>query len=138
MSDPSATPVRTPVPMRTPTALPTQPPTYTPTAKMRPAGVPAANPVTAQQQAAAARGKQLFLTVGCALCHTIDGVSNGNQGPNLTHIATQPYDHLPNDPAFLKRWIKNPQAIKPGILMPDLGLSDAQVNDIVAYLEQPR
>jgi len=41
---------------------------------------------------------------------------------------------LPNDPAFLRRWIANPQAIKPGTLMPDLNLSEQQVNDVVAYL----
>ncbi len=72
---------------------------------------------------------------GCGLCHTIDGVSTGNQGPNLTHIASQPYDGLPNDPAFLRRWIKDPTAIRPSTLMPNLGLTDAQVNAVVAYLE---
>jgi cytochrome c oxidase subunit 2 len=61
-------------------------------------------------------------------------VSDGTQGPNLSHIASQPYGSLPNDPAFLRRWIANPQAIKPGTLMPDLNLSEQQVNDVVAYL----
>ena len=83
-----------------------------------------------------ARGKAIFLSsVGCNLCHTIDGLSTGDVGPNLTHIASRPYDSLPNDPAFLRRWITNPQAIKPGTLMPDLGLSAAQVSDLVAFLE---
>jgi len=45
---------------------------------------------------------------------------------------------LSNDPAFLHRWIKNPQAIKPSTIMPDLGLSDQQINDLVAYLETLR
>jgi cytochrome c oxidase subunit II len=84
--------------------------------------------------AAVARGKAIFTSVGCSLCHTIQGVSTGSQGPNLTHIAAQPYDGLPNDPAFLRRWVANPQAIKPGTLMPDLGLSAEQVDDVVAYL----
>jgi cytochrome c2 len=73
--------------------------------------------------------------VGCYLCHTINGVSSGDQGPNLTHIASRPYDSLPNDPAFLRRWIANPQAIKPGTLMPTLGLSADEIDDVVAYLE---
>lgn len=142
------TPTSTPVPPN-PTAT-QPPPTVVATATSRPTTMPrptasptpmpvrlhpTATPPASQLSAAAIEGKHLFLTVGCALCHTINGVSNGDQGPNLTHITTQPYDHLPNDPAFLQRWIKNPQAIKPGVLMPDLGLTDQQVRDIVAYLE---
>lgn len=120
-SSPRARPVASPAPTATPRR-----------------SQPTATPLASQLTTGAAEGKHLFLTVGCALCHTIDGVSNGNQGPNLTHITTKPYDHLPNDPAFLRRWIKNPQAIKPGTLMPDLGLTDQQVRDIVAYLESPQ
>ena len=34
----------------------------------------------------------------------------------------------------LARWLKDPPAIKPGSLMPDLKLSDAEVVALVAYL----
>jgi cytochrome c oxidase subunit 2 len=34
----------------------------------------------------------------------------------------------------LRRWVKNPPAVKPGTQMPNLGLSDQQVNDIVLFL----
>ncbi len=89
--------------------------------------------------AAVARGKAIFTgTIGCGLCHTIDGLTTGTQGPNLSHIATQPYDSLPNDPAFLKRWIANPAAIKPDTIMPNLGLSAQQIDDVVAFLETQR
>jgi cytochrome c2 len=126
-----------------PTAVPTAtvpPPTATAAPALAtsapPTVVPAAATGAATDSAAVARGKAIFLSsVGCALCHTINGLSSGDQGPNLTHIASQPYDSLPNDPAFLRRWITNPQAIKPGTIMPDLGLSPAQVNDLVAFLE---
>ncbi len=122
----------------TPTAIPTATPHPAATATARLIARPA-TPALATDPAAAARGKAIFLsTVGCALCHTIDGLSTGDQGPNLTHIASQPYDSLPNDPPFLRRWISNPQAIRPGTLMPDLGLTSAQVNDLVAYLETMR
>jgi cytochrome c oxidase subunit 2 len=40
-----------------------------------------------------------------------------------------------NTPTELAAWIRNPQAIKPGVRMPDLGLSNSQVAQIVAYLE---
>ena len=42
---------------------------------------------------------------------------------------------LDHTPANLARWLKNPQAIKPGSHMPNLNLTDTQVNQLVAYLE---
>jgi cytochrome c oxidase subunit 2 len=41
---------------------------------------------------------------------------------------------LLNTPGNLARWLENPPAVKPGSLMPDLGLGDAQVAALVAYL----
>ena len=58
--------------------------------------------------------------------------------PDLTHVAsrsTLASDTIPNTPAKLRAWIANPQAIKPGVRMPDLGLSSRQVAEIAAYLE---
>ena len=57
----------------------------------------------------------------------------------------------PNDPRHLARWVKNANAMKPGVLMPTFGtgeydpvtlkgpvktggFSDQQIADIVAYL----
>jgi cytochrome c1 len=42
---------------------------------------------------------------------------------------------IPNTPAALEQWIVNPQSIKPGDRMPDLGLSRAEAREIVAYLD---
>ena len=140
---PSPTPTPTPAPSNTPLAAsPTVaatvtpvPATRTPAATLTPIAT-ATPPAATADAAAVARGKAIFLSgVGCPLCHTIDGLSHGDQGPNLTHIASHPYDSLPNDPAFLRRWLANPQAIKPGTIMPDLGLTPQQINDLVAYLE---
>jgi len=35
----------------------------------------------------------------------------------------------------LKRWLRNPQAVKPGNDMPNLNLSEADIDAIAAYLE---
>jgi cytochrome c oxidase subunit 2 len=35
----------------------------------------------------------------------------------------------------LARWLRNPQAVKPGNLMPNLNLSDQDIAALVAYLE---
>jgi cytochrome c1 len=51
-------------------------------------------------------------------------------------IATYPNGTVPNSgPADLKAWIMNPPALKPGTQMPNLGLTDQEATNIVAYLE---
>ena len=39
-----------------------------------------------------------------------------------------------NTPENLQRWLVNPQALKPGVLMPNLGLSQDQAKALTAYL----
>jgi cytochrome c oxidase subunit 2 len=107
----------------------------------------------------AARGEQLYSRSSCIGCHVITGnrMSMGQVGPNLTHLATR---HTiagglyPNDAKHLAYWIKNAPHLKPGSLMPTLGkgltdpvrknvvtaggLTDAEIADIVAYLQALR
>lgn len=106
----------------------------------------------------AERGRAFISTGGgaCVGCHTIHGnpVMMGVIGPNLTHIATRTTiagGIYPNDTKHLALWIKNARYMKPGVLMPTLGafqrdpmtkatipqtgLSDQQIADIVAYLQ---
>jgi len=88
---------------------------------------------------AAVRGASLFQEMTCANCHALRGTAATAQfGPDLSHLAerqTLAAGVIRNTPAELARWLKDPQSIKPGVLMPDLRLSDTQVADIVAYLE---
>jgi cytochrome c oxidase subunit 2 len=59
-------------------------------------------------------------------------------GPDLTHVGSRRTiagGMLPNTRDSLARWLKDPPAVKPGALMPDLRLSDADVAALVAYLE---
>ena len=78
----------------------------------------------------------------CASCHEIRGTAaRATVGPDLTHIAsrrTLAGAEIPNDRTHLAAWIADPQAIKPGDRMPDLGLSAGQVSQIVSYLETLR
>jgi len=96
---------------------------------------PAEPPVTAMQLA----GQHVFMTSACAACHTIGGTSaQGTVGPNLTHLATRTSlaaDTIANTPSELAAWIRNPQAIKPGDRMPDLGLPSNEITELVAYLD---
>ena len=72
------------------------------------------------------------------LTSTDDPKATGLIGPNLTHFGSRSLiagGVLPNDPADLAKWLANPQDVKPGIDMPNLGLSSDQINALVAYLE---
>ncbi len=96
-----------------------------------------APPVAPDSTSPAARGKQVFLTVGCVACHTVNSVSAGVLGPNLTHVGSRTtiagaiYD---NTPEMLTRWIADPPARKPGTTMLRLPMSQDQLADLVVYL----
>jgi cytochrome c oxidase subunit 2 len=44
----------------------------------------------------------------------------------------------PNTAENLRLWIRNPEVIKPGSLMPAMQLSDEQLDALTAYLETLR
>ena len=87
----------------------------------------------------AAEGGQLFQTRGCAACHTIEGTpAAGKIGPNLTHVAGRGViagSVLHFTPEDLRTWLKDPPAVKPGSIMPNLGLNDHELDVLVAYLQ---
>ena len=104
----------------------------------------------------AERGRQLYNRSSCIGCHAIVGtpMNMARVGPNLTHVGSR---HTiagglyPNDTKHLSYWIKSAPHMKPGSIMPSLGkgvtdpktkmvvnvggLTDAEVADIVAYLQ---
>ena len=87
----------------------------------------------------AEEGAKLFQQLTCASCHAITGISENVQvGPDLTHVAgreTLAAGVIENSPENLKRWLMNPQAVKPGSNMPNFELTVKQVDDLAAYLE---
>jgi cytochrome c oxidase subunit II len=85
-------------------------------------------------------GRQLFFSLACVGCHTIDKTTAvGKIGPNLTHLMSKKSIAggalSPVNEENLTRWVSNPPAVKPGTLMPNLGLSQQQVHDIVLFLQ---
>ncbi|HWP28258.1 MAG TPA: cytochrome c oxidase subunit II [Chloroflexota bacterium] len=87
---------------------------------------------------AAQRGQQLFLEQTCVNCHTLRGTpAQGTVGPDLTHVGSRQTlgaGVLENTPANMYRWLQDPQAVKPGSLMPTFYLSDADTAALAAYL----
>jgi cytochrome c oxidase subunit 2 len=86
----------------------------------------------------AAEGRRLFEATACVSCHTVGAtVADGTFGPDLTHLMsreTLASGAVPNTPENLRTWIKNPDALKPGALMPAMSLSEGELDQIVAYL----
>jgi len=85
------------------------------------------------------RGQQVFLGSTCIMCHTVNGTTaQANFGPDLTHVGgrtTLAAGMLRNTPQDLRRWIADPQKIKPGTNMPSSTLSDTDLDALVAWLE---
>ena len=95
--------------------------------------------VTAQASAQTiAAGEQVFQTQACMNCHAVRGTSgNGRFGPDLTHFGgrdTLASGAFPNTPENLRAWIRNPNDLKPGALMPAMQLDDTQLEQVTAYL----
>ena len=98
-------------------------------------------PAAGAQPSLVQQGATLFANGACVTCHTVRGTqAAGTIGPELTHFGSRKSiaaNTLPKDPEGLnlKRWLRNPQAVKPGNLMPNLNLSEADIEAIAAYLE---
>ncbi|HJU11411.1 MAG TPA: cytochrome c oxidase subunit II [Candidatus Binataceae bacterium] len=87
----------------------------------------------------ALQGAKLFTARTCANCHTVSGTeANGDIGPDLTHVAgrqTLAAGALDNTPGNLLAWLHDPDHFKHGSHMPNLHLSQNDLNALVAYLE---
>ena len=115
--------------------------------------------VTAQQAPAALPGEgdpgyeghQVFLNKGCVQCHTMrfDDEEASNiippeefNGPDLTHFASRdvfagavlPEEGETFDEA-LKRWLADPPEVKPGSFMPDLALTESEIDALIVWLD---
>lgn len=85
-----------------------------------------------------ARGRQVFESTACVNCHAVQGTAaNGRFGPDLTHlmardtigagVAMNSRDHL-------RIWVADPNVMKPGALMPAMGLDNQDLDALVDYL----
>jgi cytochrome c oxidase subunit 2 len=78
----------------------------------------------------------------CSSCHAIRGTpATSDVGPDLTHLAsrtTLAALTLSNTRTSLTQWIRDPQQLKPGNEMPALELTNAEIAQLVAYLEKLR
>ena len=104
------------------------------------ATVQLAGPAAPAPGTLAERGRAVFARSACIGCHTIQGVSPGVIGPNLTHVGSRTTiasGLFPNDSAHLARWIADAPSLKPGSLMTRMQppLTDADIAALGAYLQ---
>jgi cytochrome c oxidase subunit 2 len=84
-------------------------------------------------------GRAIFESNACASCHAVNGSSaRGTVGPDLTHLMSRETlgaGVVPNDPEHLLAWVRDPGQIKPGVRMPAMGLDQASLTSLVAWLK---
>lgn len=92
--------------------------------------------------ASSLKGRKIFERTACVSCHTVRGTSaSGTFGPDLTHLMSRDTiasGAVPNTPANLRQWVRDPNTFKPGSKMPAMGLSDEELDAVAAYLETLR
>jgi mono/diheme cytochrome c family protein len=78
-----------------------------------------------------ALGEALFVAKGCIQCHTNSNVTIAKNmhpfGPDIT-FSKRTAD-------YLQTWLADPSALKPGTQMPNLHLSDAEIDTLVTFLQ---
>src|SRR5499427_765406 len=96
-------------------------------------------PAQAATTEVTAKGLAIFQTSTCINCHAIRGVAGADLrvAPDLTHVGSRKQlasGMIDNTPANMRLWLKSPQHIKPGALMPDFSLTDEQLDQLASYL----
>lgn len=75
-------------------------------------------------------GRKLFERSGCRSCHQV-GPSGGYVGPSFTGGA--PLSQTLR-PGWIVRWLMDPQSMKPDVLEPRHGFTEAEARSLAAYL----
>ena len=77
-------------------------------------------------------GEALFVAKGCIQCHTNDNVTMAENmfsiGPDITFVKR------PSE--YVQSWLADPSALKADTQMPNLDLSQAEINTFAAFLQQ--
>ena len=77
-------------------------------------------------------GRQLFIAKGCIVCHanakasTDSNLTLMNDAPDLSKFSTSP--------DALRMRLENPKSVKSDTWMPDLDLSDAEIEALIAFI----
>lgn len=94
---------------------------------------------TALQTPEETEGHRIFFANSCVNCHKVsDSVAVGVFGPDLTKLMSRQTigaGVAPLNKETLWTWVRDPQILKPGCYMPDMKLTEKEVDAVVAYLQ---
>lgn len=97
-----------------------------------------ARPAAAPADPVAARGMAVVTGGACGMCHVVRGTTaTGKAGPDLTHFGARrsvAAGTLSMSRGAVQGWITQPQALKPGSMMPAMPLSPADADAVSRYL----
>ncbi len=85
------------------------------------------------------RGLTLFVAKGCVVCHEQEqAIARGYQpltrsGPSLTELPER-YPPGAASLKYLRHWLKDPKAVRPNTLMPNVRLDDAEIDALLHFL----
>ena len=140
-------PIPTAPPAPTIAPIATQPPSSGAVEATAVPEAPPAEPSGGSSAELVAQGQALFTGKGtCLACHTVEGISTGLVGPDLTHIGTDAATRNPPQAAreYIVQSIREPEAfVAPGVPRVIAGimtsaltasLSDAEVDALVEFL----
>ncbi|HYL12341.1 MAG TPA: c-type cytochrome [Terriglobales bacterium] len=87
-------------------------------------------PLSGYPQAQVEQGRQLFYSkYACQSCHIVDTKTDkGYIGPTLTQVGSR------LSAAWIYKWMKNPQALRPGTIEPNRNMSDEDARALTAFL----
>lgn len=88
----------------------------------------------------AAYGRALFQYKGCASCHrhnelAVARVSVADADHFFASVIGAPeLTYYQPDPSFVRQWLRDPGAMRPNTGMPNLQLSEAEIEALLAFL----
>ena len=105
------------------------------------AASPTVGPPTATTSPAAL-GRTLFQIKGCASCHRHDGLNVArvsvadNDRAFINAIGAPDLTAYEPAPAFVRDWLRDPAAVRPKTNMPDMNMSDEEIEALLAFLQE--
>ncbi|HWQ13472.1 MAG TPA: c-type cytochrome [Roseiflexaceae bacterium] len=96
---------------------------------------PAPPPAAAPAVDRVAQGRALFMAKGCAQCHSHAQIQRSGQFMGAYGAGGAPdLTNRPLTPEYLRTWLKDPSAVRPGTEMPNLGLKEVEIESLIAFL----
>jgi mono/diheme cytochrome c family protein len=80
-----------------------------------------------------ARGRAVFAGKGCAVCHHHAALADSGMfgvGPDTPPDLT----NRPLEADYLRRWLKDPASVRPNTAMPNLELSEVEIEALIVFL----